>query len=371
MPGDPGTYPQPAVMVGPMSHNARDAQSHQAEYTPLVSIITPTFQHETFIESCLRSVQAQQYVAWELIVVDDASTDRTAEIVAAYANRDPRIRLIRHHTNYGVSRLSDTYNEALVQSRGELIAVLEGDDEWMPDKLATQVPVFQDAGVVLCYADYDQITADGILIVRHGDPDAITPGRSSPRQNLQYFSLLKSFGSDTVIVRRAPLLRGGGFVSAGLPLVDYPTWLRLAAKGDFVRIPRVLGTWRRHPASVFYAWEYAIMERLEQHFLEYLQEDRKNLIELGLTTAELDALAANAAEAVRQKHRSRHYYEGKYHLLFGRRAKAIGPFGRAIVSPGTPLRHRLGALVGVVAAATSRRVVVFLGGITRKDTASR
>ena len=342
-----------------------------AGYTPLVSIITPTFQHEHFIESCLRSVQAQQYDCWELIVVDDASTDRTTEIVESYAQRDSRIRLMRHEANYGVSRLSDTYNEALAQCRGELIAVLEGDDEWMPNKLFTQVPVFRDPRVVLCYADYDQITADGVLIVRHRERDAIGAGRSSPRQNLNYFSMLKSFGSDTVIVRRTELLASGGFLSAGLPLVDYPTWLRLAAKGDFVRIPTVLGIWRRHPASVYYAWEYAIMERLEQHFLEYLQLERKTLMALGLTTTDLDTLAANAARAVHQKHRSRHYYEGKYHLLFGRRAKAIGPFGRAIVSPGTPLRHRLGAIAGMVAAATSRQVVVFLGRITRRDTAAR
>src|SRR5918992_1991664 len=181
-----------------MNPDAGRARDHHGGYAPLVSIITPTFQHEHFIESCLRSVQGQQYDSWELIVVDDASTDRTPQIVESYAKRDSRIRLIRHDANYGVARLSDTYNQALAQSRGELIAVLEGDDEWTPNKLSTQVPVFRDPRVVLCYADYDQITADGVLIVRHGDRDAVGPGRSSPRQNLTYFSMLKSFGSDTV-----------------------------------------------------------------------------------------------------------------------------------------------------------------------------
>jgi len=344
--------------------------SPAGESAPLVSIITPTFQHEAFIDSCLGTVLAQSYGSWELIVVDDASTDRTAKIVEGYVARDSRIRLIRHGTNYGVARLSETYNEALALSRGELIAVLEGDDQWSPSKLATQVPVFRDQRVVLCYADYDQVTTDGLLIARHGIRDAVGPIQSSLRQNLRFFSRLKSFGSDTVMVRRAELLRIGGFTSAGLPLVDYPTWLCLAARGDFVRVPLVLGMWRRHPASVYYAWEYAIMARLEQHFLRYLQLERDSLIASGLGPADLEELARNAASAVRQKHRSRHYYEGKYHLLFGRRSKAIGPFGRAIVNPRTPLRHRLGALVGVVAAATSRRLMLYLGRITRKNAAA-
>jgi glycosyltransferase involved in cell wall biosynthesis len=337
--------------------------------TPLVSIITPTYQHESLIDTCIRSVLAQSYRAWELIVVDDASTDRTAGIVAAYAARDTRIRLIRHARNYGVAGLSDTYNEALAVSRGELIAVLEGDDQWSPDKLVTQVPVFRDPHVVLSYSDYDQVTTDGLLIARHGVQDAVGPLRSSPRENLRYFSLLKSFGSETVITRRSELVSINGFTSAGLPLVDYPTWLRLAARGDFVRIPRVLGSWRRHPASVFYAWEYAIMERLEEHFLDYLSLERPHLLALGLTGVELDEFAANATRAVQEKHRSRHYYEGKYHLLFGRRAKAIRRFGRAIIEPNMPLRHRLGSIVGVAAAATSRHLALFISRITRRNAA--
>src|SRR3954454_9024597 len=120
---------------------------------PLVSIIMPTFRHEEFIDASVRSVLAQSYGSWELIVVDDASPDRTAKIVEGYMARDSRIRLIRHEANYGVARLSETYNEALELSRGELIAVLEGDDEWLPEKLSLQVPAFAEASVVLCYAD--------------------------------------------------------------------------------------------------------------------------------------------------------------------------------------------------------------------------
>lgn len=334
-------------------------------YRPLVSIITPTFRHEAFIESCLRSVLAQTYPTWEVIAVDDASPDGTAEIVGQLAAGDHRIRLIRHQSNSGVARLSETYNEALAECRGQLIAILEGDDAWAPTKLAMQVPVFQDARVVLSYGDYDQVTTDGLLIGRHGVLDAVGPLRSDLLQNLQFFSTLRSFGSNTVMARRDALIQIGGFRSGGLPLVDYPTWLRLVPKGDFVRIPSVLGSWRRHPGSVYYASEHRTIDGLEQHFLSYLRVERETLLGLGVESEELNGLAREAVLAARKRRSSKSYYEGKYHLLFGQRLKAIVPFCRAVIDPGTAPRHRLGALAGMIAAATSRRLVPYLGRITR------
>jgi glycosyltransferase involved in cell wall biosynthesis len=336
-----------------------------ASVRPLVSIITPTYSHEGFIESCIRSVLAQRYDAWELIVVDDASPDRTPEIVAQLAASDPRIRLIRHTTNYGPYRLSDTYNEALALAGGELIAVLEGDDEWIADKLAQQVPVFRDPRVVLSYADYDEVTVDGLLIHRHGIRDAIAADRSGPSANLHFFSWLKSLGANTVMARAATLRQIGGFCRAELPLVDYPTWLRLATLGEFVRVPQVCGIWRRHPGSVYYAQEYATLERLQEHFLGYLQRERHQLLASGFTHQELATLGSNARRAVQLKQRSKSYFEGKYHLLMNRRLKALGPFGKAIFSPGTALRHRLGALAGMLAAVTSPRLITSLSRIMR------
>ena len=162
-----------------MSPDAELSQNPREPYAPLVSIITPTFQHERFIHSCLRSVLAQDYGRWELIVIDDASTDRTAQIVESYARRDSRIRLVQHQTNYGTARLADTYNEALAHCAGDLIAILEGDDEWRPKKLSAQVHAFQETQVILCYGDYDQVTADGLFIARHGVHDAVGPATSS------------------------------------------------------------------------------------------------------------------------------------------------------------------------------------------------
>lgn len=340
-------------------------------YQPLVSIISPTYRHEGLIGSCIRSVLAQSYAAWELIVVDDASPDRTAEIVERFAAHDHRIRLVRHKSNYGPSRLSETYNEALAQCKGDLIAVLEGDDEWAAEKLSVQVEVFRDPQVVLCYSDYDQVTTDGLLIARHGIRDAAAQDRSGPRENLQFFSALKSFGAVTVMVRSDTLREIGGFGDAGVPFVDYPTWLMLATRGLFVRVPEVLATWRRHPASISYAYEYATIEHLERHFVDYLRKEHENLAAIGIEGAELALLTRNARLAARERQRSKSYYQGKYHLVFGERLKAIGPFFRALVDPSMAPRHRLGALAGIVAAATSPRLVPYLGRITRAFRSSR
>jgi hypothetical protein len=278
---------------------------------------------------------------------------------------------MRHESNYGAARLSETYNEALAQCRGELIAVLEGDDEWAPEKLAEQVPVFEDTRVVLCYSDYDEVTTEGLLIARHGVSAAAALARSGIKENLRFFSGLKSFGANTVIVRHRDLLGIGGFVDAGLQLVDFPTWLRLALRGDFVRVPSVLGSWRRHPDSVYWATQYTTLGMLEQHFLNFLRRERAQLLALGLSIAELESLVLNPARALEEKQRSRQYFEGKYQLLMGRRLKAIRPLSRALIAPGTSLRHRLGALAGMVAAATSPRLMLSLNRMVQDSRLAR
>lgn len=304
-------------------------------------------------------------------MIDDASPDTTAQIVERFVGQDSRIRLVRHHSNYGAARLCETYNEALGHCSGELIAILEGDDEWASEKLAEQVPVFEDKRVVLCYSDYDEVTTEGLLIARHGVSAAAGPGRSGIPENMRFFSALKSFGANTVIVRHRDLLGIGGFVDAGLQLVDYPTWLRLALHGDFVRVPAVLGSWRRHPDSVYWATQYTTLAMLEQHFLNFLRRERANLLAVGLTDLDLETLALNPARALKEKQRSRQYFEGKYHLLMGQRLKAIRPLSRALIAPGTSLRHRLGALAGMVAAATSPRLMLSLNRMVQDRRLAR
>src|SRR5437588_302353 len=115
---------------------------------PLVSIITPTYNHERFIGPCIASLCDQAYGNWEQIIIDDGSTDNTAEVISKF--KDPRIRY-QYQQNQGPIELARTYNRALGMAKGDLIAILEGDDFWPHDKLATLVPCFLDDRVVLAY----------------------------------------------------------------------------------------------------------------------------------------------------------------------------------------------------------------------------
>jgi len=88
---------------------------------PLVSIITPTYNHEKYIGDCIKSVQNQIYTNWEMIVISDGSTDETLLIAQSFAEKDSRIRIFSQ-SNVGIFRLAETYNFALKQTRGTYIA---------------------------------------------------------------------------------------------------------------------------------------------------------------------------------------------------------------------------------------------------------
>ncbi|MEM6338080.1 MAG: glycosyltransferase family A protein, partial [Bacteroidota bacterium] len=120
---------------------------------PAVSIITPTYNHAAYIEACIASVQAQGRPDWEMLVIDDGSTDGTAGLAESMAAADPRIRLFRQK-NRGILRLHETYNFALAQAKGRYVAVLEGDDLWLPNKLAVQLAGLEaDPEAVLAWSD--------------------------------------------------------------------------------------------------------------------------------------------------------------------------------------------------------------------------
>lgn len=102
---------------------------------PFVSVIIPAYNAEAFIGRTLESVLAQTYENIEVLVVDDGSRDRTAEIVASFAQKDSRVILLKQQ-NAGVAAAR---NLAIEKSRGEYIAPLDADDIWYPSKLDKQV----------------------------------------------------------------------------------------------------------------------------------------------------------------------------------------------------------------------------------------
>jgi glycosyltransferase involved in cell wall biosynthesis len=212
-----------------------------------VTIITPTYNHEDYIGQCIESVLSQTYTHWEQIIVDDGSSDRTAEIIAQYS--DPRIRYV-HQSNVGIWRLKETYNTALKQAQGDLIAILEGDDFWPPDKLEKQILAFEHDDVVLSCGIGAQVDSKGIVLGR-------LPGNTKYLSSLSEESTLRELIlgnfiiACTVMCRKETLQSIGGFQQASYtPFVDYPTWLELCLQGKVVMLDETVGYWRRHDKQV-------------------------------------------------------------------------------------------------------------------------
>ena len=124
----------------------------------LVSIITPTFNAEKFIRATIESVQKQSYQNWEMILVDDASTDQTVTIVKEFAQKDDRIKLTELPKNSGNGFAR---NVALEKAVGKYIAYLDADDLWLPVKLERQIQFLKANNLPFTFSFYDCIDEEG------------------------------------------------------------------------------------------------------------------------------------------------------------------------------------------------------------------
>ena len=253
---------------------------HKMMERPTVSILTPTFNHERFIAECIESVLSQTYENWEMIIVDDGSNDDTPEIVKRY--NDPRIISIRKK-NRGIDCLGENYNHALRMAKGKYLLILEGDDFLPRNRIERQLPSFEDEGVVLSHGRYSY--AYNKRMVTYPAPfkkDVLNndPLGSAFKLFLQGFNPI---GTQSVMIRKSALFEIGGFAQPRyLPLVDYPTWMKLALKGRFSFIPEVLGYWRRHGASVTINNNEQIFKGFLKYCDEFTISFREELSRLGL-----------------------------------------------------------------------------------------
>jgi glycosyltransferase involved in cell wall biosynthesis len=302
----------------------------------LVSIITPTYNHEKFIGQCIESVLAQTYPYWEQIIIDDGSTDRTREIVSQF--KDDRIKYLRQE-NIGIWRLKETYNKALSISQGELIAVLEGDDFWPPNKLEKQIPAFDKPDVVLSWGKVAYTNRDGktLFII----PKNTKWFEHRQRDEVLRKLLLHNFMTAcTVMCRKEALLSIGGFQQPSQALfVDYPTWLDLSQVGEFIPVNEVMGFYRQHGNQISVIWRMEMIKVQYQcaiSFFHRLPQSTKTCV--GLSVQELDdAFLYNMAEL--------NFYFGWRKLLGHQWNEARDNFGQAM-HQGTPY-VRVKAIAGI------------------------
>ena len=126
----------------------------------LVSIITPCYNSEAYISNTIESVISQTYNCWEMIIVDDCSTDNSAVIIKYYAEKDKRIKYIKTKEPSGSPTVPR--NIAISCAKGRFIAFLDSDDMWEKEKLDIQIRQFENEDVAIVYSYYRKMTEDGI-----------------------------------------------------------------------------------------------------------------------------------------------------------------------------------------------------------------
>jgi glycosyltransferase involved in cell wall biosynthesis len=212
------------------------------ECNELISVIVPAYNAEDFIDQTLSSALAQTYRNLEIIVIDDGSSDRTAELVKARADQDFRIRLIRQK-NSGVAAAR---NLGIREARGKFIAPLDADDLWHPEKLQRQFEAMRAGGqsVGLVYTWCSSVDANGRIINRAAS-DVIV--MDFAYETLLYFNFIIS--ASVPLIRKDCLLEVGGYdqnlrAQDAEGCEDLKLYLAIAEKWKISAVPAFLVGYR-------------------------------------------------------------------------------------------------------------------------------
>ncbi len=209
---------------------------------PAVSILMPVYNSARYIKPAVQSVLEQTFGDFELIVVDDGSTDATGSILTRLAGKDRRIKLIRRPNTGIVGAL----NDALAEARGELLGRMDGDDICLPDRLQKQVDwMCRHPQIVALGGQVEIIAPDGGLLMRSDLP---LQHESIDRQ------LLAGIGGSIIhpaaMLRAEPVRRLGGYRREFQYVEDLDLFLRLAEIGQLANLPDTLLKYRQHLGSI-------------------------------------------------------------------------------------------------------------------------
>ena len=207
------------------------------ETKPTVSIIMASYNHAAYIGAAVESVQGQDYDAWELLIADDASTDRTLEVLAAYTG-ETRIKVFP----FRVNREYHMRNYAAEQAQGDYLAFLNSDDVFRPGKLKKQVEVFEsNPQLAAVFTHVRCIDENGRGLPGHDLEKIFATGHQSRQQWLRRFFLSGNcLCISSAMVRRAAFNEIGGFNPLLIQVSDLDLWIRVCLKWDIHVIPEPL-----------------------------------------------------------------------------------------------------------------------------------
>ncbi len=238
-----------------MTSSSPTPAKSKGDSRPKFSVVIPAYNASSFITDCIESVIRQTDADFEIIVVNDGSTDDTACAVLELS--DSRLKLI-NRSNGG---LAAARNTGVSVARGELVAFLDADDRWLPDKLAAHRQV---------YSDYPEtsVTYDwATFIDAEGNQTGLYMSQRKKEVTHQDLMIKNYLGNgSTSIVRRSVLEESGGFDEKLPRLVDRELWVRLTYCGHKIQlVPKVLTEYRQHPGS-FTADRARMLQGLDEFF---------------------------------------------------------------------------------------------------------
>ncbi len=207
---------------------------------PLISVIIPMYNTSQYIQQTVESVLAQTYDNFEVIIVDDGSTDNGAQIVKTLIQRDYRIKYV-YQSNQGVSAAR---NNAIEHSQGDFVAFLDSDDLWLPSKLEKQINRLTTTGMDACYCGYQYFCegSKGEVFPKHYQEGKIL---------LEVIKEKVSVWTSTVVVKRSVIINNSITFRSGLNWAeDMDFFYRLLYKCEFCCVKETLALYRQRPNSL-------------------------------------------------------------------------------------------------------------------------
>lgn len=238
----------------------------------LVSIIMPSYNTAAYIKQSIESVLKQSYTNWELIIVDDCSSDNTDEVMKSI--NDVRVKYLKNEKNSGAAL---SRNRALREAKGRWIAFLDSDDLWMSEKLEKQIRFMEKNGYYFSYTNYEEIDIDGNKTgVKITGPKRIT--KTGMFNYCWPGCLTVMFDATKVGLVQIEDIKKNN---------DYAMWLKICRKADCYLLDEYLGQYRRgrdgsvstHSIKTMIGWHYKLFHEAEKMgMVESLVNTGRNLM---------------------------------------------------------------------------------------------
>jgi len=240
--------------------------------TPKITVTMPVYNGEKYLREAIDSILNQTYDDFELLIINDGSTDGSFEIMKSY--NDPRIRILQNETNLG---LVVTRNRGISNARGEYIAILDCDDIAYPNRLAEQV-TFMDT-----HPEFSMIGSGVEIIDKSGNSNGNIWQYDAPAATIPSILLFHNYFVQSSMFIRKKCLPEVCYRTTYAPAEDYDLWVRMASGSKVWNLPQILNKYREHIESISFVKAELQEKCVNQIIMEYLL----NSLGIELTPLEL------------------------------------------------------------------------------------